>query len=196
MCWVYTAVGLRCSGLVGLGFRTRMLLALRINVLSKGHSGISTLTLRRMIAAFNADCLPAIPSKVLQPCPTTLCSPHDCQPTPLPNPQQPALPSPHHCATPLAGLTRHSSPGTAHLDGWWAAGHSRGEWRSGAAVSPCPGADWRRCTHHWLMPIGPLTHAHWTISSCALTVRSLCIDCQFLYIDRESLCIDSQISLY
>ena len=43
-----------------------MLLALRINVLSKGHSGISTLTLRRMIAAFNADCLPAVPSKVQQ----------------------------------------------------------------------------------------------------------------------------------
>ena len=67
-----------------------MLLALRINVLSKGHSGISTLTLRRMIAAFNADCLPAVPSKVQQR--------HTAaQPT--------ALPSQQHSAASLAGLT-------------------------------------------------------------------------------------------
>lgn len=33
--------------------RTRMLLALRINVLAKGHSGISLETLRAMIQAFN-----------------------------------------------------------------------------------------------------------------------------------------------
>ena len=32
---------------------TRMLLALRINVLSKGHSGISLKTLRQLIDAFN-----------------------------------------------------------------------------------------------------------------------------------------------
>lgn len=33
--------------------RTRMLLALRINVLAKGHSGISLETLQAMIQAFN-----------------------------------------------------------------------------------------------------------------------------------------------
>lgn len=33
--------------------RTRMLLALRINVLAKGHSGISLETLHAMIQAFN-----------------------------------------------------------------------------------------------------------------------------------------------
>ena len=33
--------------------RTRMLLALRINVLAKGHSGISLNTLQQYIAAFN-----------------------------------------------------------------------------------------------------------------------------------------------
>ena len=34
---------------------TRMLLALRINVLSKGHSGISLKTLRQLIDAFNGE---------------------------------------------------------------------------------------------------------------------------------------------
>jgi len=33
--------------------RTRMLLALRINVLAKGHSGISLNTLQQYVAAFN-----------------------------------------------------------------------------------------------------------------------------------------------
>lgn len=43
--------------------RTRMLLALRINVVAKGHSGISLATVERMIAAFNKGCLSMIPAK-------------------------------------------------------------------------------------------------------------------------------------
>ena len=43
--------------------RTRMLLALRINVLAKGHSGISVETLSRVLAAFNADCISVVPSQ-------------------------------------------------------------------------------------------------------------------------------------
>ncbi|RLN52496.1 hypothetical protein BBP00_00009629 [Phytophthora kernoviae] len=43
--------------------QTRMLLALRINVLAKGHSGIRVKTLEQLIAAFNADCLSVVPSK-------------------------------------------------------------------------------------------------------------------------------------
>uniref|UniRef100_A0A3P9N9S0 Histidine ammonia-lyase n=1 Tax=Poecilia reticulata TaxID=8081 RepID=A0A3P9N9S0_POERE len=43
--------------------RTRMLLALRINVLAKGHSGISLETLQAMIQAFNASCLSFVPEK-------------------------------------------------------------------------------------------------------------------------------------
>ncbi|KAH3880154.1 histidine ammonia-lyase-like [Dreissena polymorpha] len=43
--------------------RTRMLLALRINVLAKGYSGISMETLKKYIAAFNASCLPWVPEK-------------------------------------------------------------------------------------------------------------------------------------
>ncbi|KAM8973936.1 histidine ammonia-lyase [Pelodytes ibericus] len=43
--------------------RTRMLLALRINVLAKGYSGISLETLHQVIEAFNACCLPYIPEK-------------------------------------------------------------------------------------------------------------------------------------
>ncbi|KAL4226136.1 hypothetical protein ACF0H5_014123 [Mactra antiquata] len=43
--------------------RTRMLLALRINVLAKGYSGISIETLKKYIAAFNANCLPWVPEK-------------------------------------------------------------------------------------------------------------------------------------
>ncbi|XP_073476248.1 histidine ammonia-lyase isoform X1 [Aquarana catesbeiana] len=43
--------------------RTRMLLALRINVLAKGYSGISLETLQQAIEAFNACCLPYIPEK-------------------------------------------------------------------------------------------------------------------------------------
>lgn len=50
-------VGVFCAG-VGNPLspeRTRMLLALRINVLAKGHSGISLETLRAMIQAFNGE---------------------------------------------------------------------------------------------------------------------------------------------
>ncbi|NWI54139.1 HUTH lyase, partial [Calyptomena viridis] len=43
--------------------RSRMLLALRINVLAKGYSGISLETLKQVIEAFNASCLPYIPEK-------------------------------------------------------------------------------------------------------------------------------------
>lgn len=43
--------------------RTRMLLALRINVLAKGHSGISIKVVDQMIEAFNAGCLSAVPYK-------------------------------------------------------------------------------------------------------------------------------------
>ena len=43
--------------------RTRMLMALRVNVLAKGHSGISIETLCQILNAFNKDCLSTIPSK-------------------------------------------------------------------------------------------------------------------------------------
>lgn len=43
--------------------RTRMLLALRINILAKGYSGISLDTLQQYIDAFNASCLPWVPEK-------------------------------------------------------------------------------------------------------------------------------------
>ncbi|KAF2355073.1 Aromatic amino acid lyase [Trinorchestia longiramus] len=43
--------------------KTRMLLALRINVLAKGCSGISHKTLRCLVNAFNASCLPWVPEK-------------------------------------------------------------------------------------------------------------------------------------
>ncbi|XP_054844505.1 histidine ammonia-lyase [Eublepharis macularius] len=43
--------------------RSRMLLALRINVLAKGYSGISLETLQQTIDAFNASCLPYIPEQ-------------------------------------------------------------------------------------------------------------------------------------
>eukprot|EP00064_Thunnus_orientalis_P012249 superscaffoldBa00001857_g12283 len=43
--------------------RTRMLLVLRINVLAKGHSGISMETLDAMIKAFNVSCLSWVPEK-------------------------------------------------------------------------------------------------------------------------------------
>uniref|UniRef100_A0A8C4S0F2 Histidine ammonia-lyase n=1 Tax=Erpetoichthys calabaricus TaxID=27687 RepID=A0A8C4S0F2_ERPCA len=43
--------------------RSRMLFALRINVLAKGYSGISLNTLHQMIEAFNASCLSYIPEK-------------------------------------------------------------------------------------------------------------------------------------
>jgi len=43
--------------------RSRRLLALRINILAKGHSGIRSEVLEQMIAAFNADCIPVVPCK-------------------------------------------------------------------------------------------------------------------------------------
>lgn len=43
--------------------RTRALLALRINVLAKGYSGISLEVLKSYIDAFNASCLPWVPEK-------------------------------------------------------------------------------------------------------------------------------------
>jgi len=43
--------------------RTRRLLALRINVLAKGYSGISLNTLQQYIDAFNASCLSWVPEK-------------------------------------------------------------------------------------------------------------------------------------
>uniref|UniRef100_UPI003AAC3D4A histidine ammonia-lyase-like n=1 Tax=Centroberyx gerrardi TaxID=166262 RepID=UPI003AAC3D4A len=43
--------------------RTRMLLALRINVLAKGHSGVSMETVDAMVKAFNASCLSWVPEK-------------------------------------------------------------------------------------------------------------------------------------
>lgn len=43
--------------------KTRMLLALRINVLSKGYSGISLETLQQLVDAFNASCLSWVPEK-------------------------------------------------------------------------------------------------------------------------------------
>jgi len=41
--------------------RTRMLLALRINVLARGHSGVRPITVDKMIRAFNSDCLSVVP---------------------------------------------------------------------------------------------------------------------------------------
>lgn len=43
--------------------RARMLLALRINVMSRGHSGIRPSTLRTLVAAFNAGVVPYVPLK-------------------------------------------------------------------------------------------------------------------------------------
>ncbi|KAK2182117.1 hypothetical protein NP493_366g02022 [Ridgeia piscesae] len=43
--------------------RTRTMLALRINVLAKGYSGISLKTLKQYMDAFNASCLPWVPEK-------------------------------------------------------------------------------------------------------------------------------------
>ena len=43
--------------------RTRMLLALRINVLAKGYSGIREETLRKLVYAYNHDCLSKVPCK-------------------------------------------------------------------------------------------------------------------------------------
>jgi len=43
--------------------KTRMLLALRINVLAKGYSGISLRTLKQLIDAFNCSCLSWVPEQ-------------------------------------------------------------------------------------------------------------------------------------
>jgi histidine ammonia-lyase len=43
--------------------RTRMLLALRINVLAKGFSGIRPETVKAMVKALNCNCLSLIPEK-------------------------------------------------------------------------------------------------------------------------------------
>ncbi|XP_054710464.1 histidine ammonia-lyase-like [Uloborus diversus] len=43
--------------------KTRMLMALRINVLAKGYSGISLETLKHVVHAFNASCLSWVPEK-------------------------------------------------------------------------------------------------------------------------------------
>jgi histidine ammonia-lyase len=43
--------------------RARRLLALRINVLAKGHSGISPEAVQQLLDAFNADCLPWVPEQ-------------------------------------------------------------------------------------------------------------------------------------
>ncbi|XP_077980951.1 histidine ammonia-lyase-like [Glandiceps talaboti] len=43
--------------------QTRMLMALRVNVLAKGHSGITTETLQQYIDAFNVSCLSYVPEK-------------------------------------------------------------------------------------------------------------------------------------
>lgn len=43
--------------------QTRRLLALRLNVLAKGHSGIRPETMDRMVAAFNKDCLSVVPAQ-------------------------------------------------------------------------------------------------------------------------------------
>ncbi|KAG5445074.1 Histidine ammonia-lyase [Clonorchis sinensis] len=42
---------------------TRMLFALRVNVLAKGYSGITLETLQRMIDIYNASCLPWVPEQ-------------------------------------------------------------------------------------------------------------------------------------
>lgn len=42
---------------------TRMLFALRINVLAKGYSGISLKTLKQLVAAFNESCVPWVPEQ-------------------------------------------------------------------------------------------------------------------------------------
>ncbi|KAF2071747.1 hypothetical protein CYY_006932 [Polysphondylium violaceum] len=54
-----------CSG-VGTPLspeRTRMLMALRINVLTKGYSGISLETVKRAVDILNNNCLPYVPEK-------------------------------------------------------------------------------------------------------------------------------------
>ncbi len=43
--------------------RVRMLMALRINTLAKGYSGVSLKTLNQVISAFNSSCLPWVPEQ-------------------------------------------------------------------------------------------------------------------------------------
>eukprot|EP00026_Physarum_polycephalum_P006012 Phypoly_transcript_06052.p1 GENE.Phypoly_transcript_06052~~Phypoly_transcript_06052.p1 ORF type:complete len:466 (+),score=36.20 Phypoly_transcript_06052:69-1400(+) len=43
--------------------RARMLMALRINVLAKGYSGVTPETLRQYVAALNKNCVPWVPEK-------------------------------------------------------------------------------------------------------------------------------------
>lgn len=43
--------------------KTRMLMILRINVLAKGHSGVSRATLQKYLNALNNNCLPMVPEK-------------------------------------------------------------------------------------------------------------------------------------
>lgn len=43
--------------------RVRRLLALRINVLAKGHSGISPKAIHQLLEAFNSDCMPWVPEQ-------------------------------------------------------------------------------------------------------------------------------------
>jgi histidine ammonia-lyase len=43
--------------------KTRMLMILRINVLAKGHSGVTRETLGKYIDALNSNCLPSVPEK-------------------------------------------------------------------------------------------------------------------------------------
>jgi len=61
----YNLIRSHCAG-VGEplnSVRARMMFALRINILSKGHSGINPKNLRRLIAAYNAGIVPYIPTK-------------------------------------------------------------------------------------------------------------------------------------
>uniref|UniRef100_A0A8R1HZV4 Histidine ammonia-lyase n=1 Tax=Caenorhabditis japonica TaxID=281687 RepID=A0A8R1HZV4_CAEJA len=53
--------------------RARMLLALRINILAKGHSGISLSNIKKMIAAFNAFCVSYVPQQGTVGCSGDLC---------------------------------------------------------------------------------------------------------------------------
>ncbi|KAF7637789.1 Histidine ammonia-lyase [Meloidogyne graminicola] len=53
--------------------KARMLLALRINVLAKGHSGISLENLEKLINAFNAYCVSYIPEQGTVGCSGDLC---------------------------------------------------------------------------------------------------------------------------
>uniref|UniRef100_A0AC35UFN6 Histidine ammonia-lyase n=1 Tax=Rhabditophanes sp. KR3021 TaxID=114890 RepID=A0AC35UFN6_9BILA len=53
--------------------RARMLLALRINVLAKGYSGISLENVEKLVAAFNAFCISYVPSQGTVGCSGDLC---------------------------------------------------------------------------------------------------------------------------